>query len=96
VGWRLGLPTRCNSGHWCFFGLYGGVIADRFDCRCSLIVTQSTLALQAVAIGLLVVTHLIQLWMIWAAALLLGLIMSIDKPALLAVVKRPCRRSGFG
>jgi len=50
-------------------------------------VTQSALALLAAAIGLLVVTNLIQLWMIWAAALLLGLIMSVDRPALLGFVK---------
>jgi predicted MFS family arabinose efflux permease len=41
----------------------------------------------AAAVGLLVATHLIQLWMIWIAALLLGLIMSVDKPALLGFVK---------
>jgi MFS family permease len=70
-----------------FFGLYGGVVADRFDRRRLLIVTQSTLALLAAAIGLLVVTNLIQLWMIWVAALLLGLILSIDRPALLGFVK---------
>ncbi len=70
-----------------FFGPYGGVVADRFDRRRLLIITQSALALLAAAIGLLVATHLIQLWRIWVAALLLGLIMSIDKPALLAFVK---------
>jgi len=70
-----------------FFGLYGGVVADRFDRRRLLIVTQSALALLAAAIGLLVVTNLIQLWMIWVAALLLDLILSIDRPALLGFVK---------
>jgi hypothetical protein len=35
----------------------------------------------------LAAAHLIQLWMIWVAALSLGLIMCIDKPALLAFVK---------
>lgn len=41
------------------------------------------LALLAVAIGVLVVTGHIRLWMIWAA----GLVMAIDKPALLSFVK---------
>jgi len=49
--------------------------------------TQSALALLAAAVGVLVAIRLIQLWMIWLAALLLGLIMSIDKPALLSFVK---------
>ena len=70
-----------------FFGLYGGVVADRFDRRRLLIVTQSALALLAAAVGLLVATSLIQLWMIWLAALLFGMVMSIDRPALLSFVK---------
>ena len=70
-----------------FFGLYGGVVADRFDRRRLLIVTQSALALLAAAVGLLVATSLIQLWMIWLAALLFGMVMSIDTPALLSFVK---------
>jgi MFS family permease len=86
-GLALGITNALQFGPLVFFGLYGGVIADRFDRRRLLIVTQSALALLAAAIGLLVVTHLIQLWMIWGAALLLGLIMSIDRPALLGFVK---------
>jgi MFS family permease len=86
-GLALGITNALQFGPLVFFGLYGGVIADRYDRRRLLIVTQSALALLAAAIGLLVITSLIQLWMIWLAALLLGLIMSIDKPALLAFVK---------
>jgi MFS family permease len=86
-GLALGITNALQFGPLVFFGLYGGVIADRFDRRRLLIVTQSALALLAAAIGLSVVTDLIELWMIWAAALLLGLIMSIDKPALLSFVK---------
>jgi MFS family permease len=86
-GLALGITNALQFGPLVFFGLYGGVIADRFDRRRLLIATQSALALLASAIGLLVATRLIQLWMIWVAALLLGLIMSIDKPALLSFVK---------
>jgi len=86
-GLALGITNALQFGPLVFFGLYGGVIADRFDRRRLLIVTQSALALLAAAIGLLVATHLIQLRMIWVAALLLGMTMFIDKPALLAFVK---------
>jgi MFS family permease len=86
-GLALGITNALQFGPLVFLGLYGGVIADRFDRRRLLIVTQSALALLAAAIGLLVITDLIQLWMIWVAAVLLGLIMSIDKPALLSFVK---------
>lgn len=86
-GLALGITNALQFGPLVFFGLYGGVIADRFDRRRLLIVTQSVLGLLAAAIGLLAVTDLIRLWMIWVAALLLGLIISIDKPALLGFIK---------
>ena len=86
-GLALGITNALQFGPLVFFGLYGGVIADRSDRRRLLIATQSALALLAAATGLLVATNLIQLWMIWTAALLLGLIMSVDRPALLGFVK---------
>ena len=86
-GLALGITNALQFGPLVFFGLYGGVVADRFDRRRLLIVTQGALALLAAAIGLLVVANLIQLWMIWLAALSLGLIMSIDRPALLGFVR---------
>ena len=86
-GLALGITNALQFGPLVFFGLYGGGVADRFDRRRLLIVTQSALALLAAATGLLVATNLIQMWMIWVAALLLGLIICIDKPALLSFVK---------
>ena len=86
-GLALGITNALQFGPLVFFGLYGGVVADRVDRRRLLIVTQSALALLAAAVGLLVATNLIELWMIWLAALLLGLVMSIDRPALLSFVK---------
>src|SRR5882724_8213110 len=76
-GLALGITNALQFGPLVFFGLYGGVVADRFDRRRLLLATQSALALLAAAIGLLVALDLIQLWMIWAAALLLGMIMSV-------------------
>ena len=86
-GLALGITNALQFGPLVFFGLYGGVIADRFDRRRLLIATQCALALLAASTGLLVAANLIQLWMIWTAALLLGLIMSVDRPALLGFVK---------
>src|ERR1700739_3782146 len=76
-GLALGITNALQFGPLVVFGLYGGVIADRVDRRRLLIITQSALALLATAVGLLVVTHLIQLWMILLAALLLGLVMCL-------------------
>jgi MFS family permease len=86
-GVALGITNALQFGPLVVFGLYGGVIVDRVDRRRLLFATQSALALLATTVGLLIVAHLLQLWMIWLAALLLGLVMCLDKPALLAFVK---------
>ena len=86
-GWALGVTNALQFGPLVFLGLCGGVVADRFDRRRLLIVSQSALAILSGAIGLLVVADLIQLWMIWVAALLLGLIICIDRPALSSFIK---------
>jgi len=86
-GLALGVTNALQFGPLVFLGLYGGVIADRLDRRRLLIVTQSGFGLLAAVIGLLVAINLIQLWMIWLAALLLGLIMCIDRPALSGFIK---------
>ena len=94
-GLALGVTNALQFGPLVFLGLYGGVVADRFDCRRLLIATQSALALLSAAVGLLVVTHLIQLWMIWLAALLLGLIIVHRQTRAVQLRQRPCRRGRF-
>jgi MFS family permease len=86
-GLALGITNALQFGPLVLFGLYGGAVADRFDRRRLLVVTQTALALQATVLGSLVAMHLIQLWMIWLAALFLGMAISIDKPALLSFIK---------
>src|SRR5439155_2686677 len=49
-GLALGVTNALQFGPLVFFGLYGGVIADRFDRRYLLIVTQSALGLLSAVI----------------------------------------------
>lgn len=86
-GLALGITNALQFGPLLFLGLHGVVIADRFDRRRMLVITQSVQALLAAAVGLLVATGTAQLWMIWLAALLQGLVMAVDKPALYSFVK---------
>ena len=51
-GLALGITNALQFGPLVFFGLFGGVIADRFDRRRLLIATQGALALLAAATGL--------------------------------------------
>lgn len=86
-GLALGVTNALQFGPLLLLGLYGGVVADRMDRRRLLIMTQSALAVLGAAVGLLVIAGLIQLWMVWGAALLFGLVTAFDRPALQAFVK---------
>ena len=59
---------------------YGGLIADRFSKRRLLLMTQTIAAVLALALGTLVVTGLVRLWMIALFALALGVINALDNP----------------
>ena len=63
------------------FGLWGGTIADRFDRRKVLIVTQSLAAALAVALWLIVLTGVVQVWMVFGLAIALGFVTVVDEPA---------------
>jgi MFS family permease len=58
-----------------------GTIADRFDRRKLLVITQSVMALLGVGLGVLVITGLAELWHVYAFALGLGIAAAIDAPA---------------
>ncbi|MFV0462427.1 MAG: MFS transporter [Nostocoides sp.] len=59
----------------------GGVIADRFNQRHILMVTQALLGLNSLILGLMVVTGTAQLWHVYALALAQGLTTAVDNPA---------------
>jgi MFS family permease len=69
------------------FGLWGGVIADRFDRRRVLLVTQTLAALLAVVLWLIVLTGVVQVWMVFALAIGLGFVTVVDEPARHAFVE---------
>jgi MFS family permease len=58
----------------------GGLVADRMDKRKLLYVTQSLASLIALTLGVLVLAGVVELWMVFALALALGLVGSVDNP----------------
>ena len=56
-GTKLGLVVAAQFLPILLFGVWGGVIADRFNKRHILYFTQSAAAILALTLGLLVVTH---------------------------------------
>jgi len=76
----LGLVTAMQFLPAMLLSLYGGLLADRFSKRKLLILTNSGAGLASVFLGLLVVTESVQLWHVFALALLLGIFTAIDSP----------------
>jgi len=83
---QLGLIGVFQFGPSLVFGLPGGVLADRFPKRRLLMVTQSIMAAITGALALLVATGRVQLWHIYAAALLFGIVNAVDMPTRQAFV----------
>ena len=86
-GVALGMLAAAQWGPILVFGAWGGVIADRFDRRRVILVTQTISGIQALLLGAVVLSGSATVWMIYACALLLGLINAVDNPAR----RRPAR-----
>ncbi len=79
-GTLLGLVVAAQFLPVLLLGAYAGLVADRLNKRRLLLCTQSAMALLALLLGLLTVTHTVQLWMIFAIAVLFGCVNSLDNP----------------
>lgn len=79
-GTQLGLIIAAQYLPILLFGAWGGVLADRFNKRHVLYITQSLAGMLALILGLLVVTHSVQIWMLFVLAAALGLVTVADNP----------------
>ena len=66
--------------------MYAGVLADRYDKRRLLLVTQSLMGLLALALGILVATDVVELWHVFLLAGGLGAAAAVDAPVRQAFV----------
>ena len=79
-GLALGVTAALQFGPMLVFSLVGGLLADRYDKRRLLIVTQSIMGALALLLGLLVVTDSVALWHVFVLAAALGTVSSVDSP----------------
>ncbi|MDQ3962708.1 MAG: MFS transporter [Actinomycetota bacterium] len=79
-GFGLGVVTALQWLPVLLFGAWAGVIADRFEKRKVLIATNVSSAALSLILGLVTVLGLVELWMVIADALLMGLVTAIDNP----------------
>jgi len=80
-GTAVGATTALQFTPILLFGLWGGHLADRFDKRRLLAVTQSTAGVLAVVLGVLVLSGAAQVWVIYLMAFLTGCVTVVDNPA---------------
>jgi MFS family permease len=92
-GLALGVVTGLQFLPVLVVGAWGGVLADRFDKRRLLLCTQTAMGLLALALGLLTISGLVQLWMVYLLALALGAVTASDNPARQAFVMEMVGRS---
>jgi MFS family permease len=79
-GAALGITTGLQFLPLLLFGLYGGVIADRFPKRRILMITQAIMGSLALLLGVLALTGTAHVWHIYALAFLLGVATVVDNP----------------
>src|SRR3954447_9255636 len=79
-GAALGLLTTMQFGPLLLLGGPAGVLADRFDRRRLYVVTQSVLCVEALVLGVLVTFGSVELWMVYALAVVLGVVSAVDQP----------------
>jgi MFS family permease len=85
-GVALGIAAALQFGPMLVLGIWGGSVVDRYDRRRLLVLTQTLQAALALALGLLTVTGVVQLWMVYALTTALGIVTVVDSPARSAFV----------
>ncbi len=85
-GVALGITTGLQFLPVLIFGLYGGVLADRYDKRRLLIGAQAVMGVLAIVLAVLDLTGAVALWHVFALAFALGLASVVDTPVRQAFV----------
>ena len=94
-GVALGVSMVLQFGPTLLLGLWGGTVVDRVDRRRLLVATQSVQALLAALLGGLAIAGVVQLWMVYALALALGVVTVLDNPARQALVGEMVRPADY-
>jgi MFS family permease len=82
----VGITTAMQFLPMLLFGLYGGVIADRYPKRKLLLATQASMGLLGLLLAMLTLSGHVQVWHVYAIAFLIGLVTVVDNPTRQAFV----------
>lgn len=84
----LAFVSFCASFPVFLLGFFAGTLADAFDKRIVLIVTQAIFAVGAIILSVLTRYHIVQYWQIVSIAALLGIVSSVEMPTRQSIVSR--------
>lgn len=79
-GFAVGIVMALQFGPTLFLSVWGGVLADRYDKRKLLMITQVFAAVCGLVLGLLDVGNIVELWHVYVIAFVLGCSSAIDAP----------------
>ena len=77
----VGVTTALQFGPMLFFGVFGGLAADRYSKRRILLITQVVMGLLATTLAVLTLSGHVAVWQIYLIALGLGFATVFDNPA---------------
>jgi MFS family permease len=77
----VGITLALQFGPALVIGPFAGIIADRLPGRRLIATTQSVQALLALVLGIIIVTGVAELWMVYGLALGLGITTAVEAPA---------------
>jgi MFS family permease len=83
---KLGLTGFFQALPFILFGLFGGAVADVFDRKKLILITQVLNILPGLALGILTATGAIQVWHIYVVSVIHSLIQAFGRPARTAII----------
>ena len=80
-GLAVGITMALQFGPMLIFGLYGGILADRYPQRRLLMITQTVMMMLSTALAAITFTGLVTVEWVYLIALLFGIVTTLDNPA---------------
>jgi MFS family permease len=78
---QVALITLCRLGPSTLFSLFTGVLADRFDNRRLMMLSQTAIIVPTALMGILTLAGVVELWQLYALTLVVGLALVVEAPA---------------
>jgi MFS family permease len=76
----VGITVAMQFTPMLLFGLYGGLIVDRYSKRMLLMLTQGIAGILAAVLAVLALTGTVQVWHVYLIAFIVGLVTVVDNP----------------